>query len=177
MSNFLVVGEDLIFMRKYFWCQRMSWHFWVLRACSSRLISFWSKQGIQVNHIIEIWFFEFWSSFLYLTRYYINSIKINSNLYFFAQNSSFLGPEELLRLFTSLLAFFVFESFLAKLLCSCEWKGIFFLVSLREEFDELRICLKKHARIMRNSRSNLGFVRILACRLDIICLRHVGLDS
>ena len=27
---------------------------------------------------------------------------------------------------------------------------------------------------MRNSRSNLGFVRILACRLDIICLRHWG---
>ena len=27
---------------------------------------------------------------------------------------------------------------------------------------------------MRNSRSNLGFVRILACRLDIICLRHCG---
>ena len=27
---------------------------------------------------------------------------------------------------------------------------------------------------MRNSRSNLGFVRILACRLDIICLRHGG---
>jgi hypothetical protein len=27
---------------------------------------------------------------------------------------------------------------------------------------------------MRNSRSNLGFMRILACRLDIICLRHCG---
>jgi hypothetical protein len=123
MCNFLVIEEELIFMRKYCWCQMLPLHFLGLDGFSSRLISF-LKYARCLNksyywHLI----FEFWLRFFFLKILH-QIIFIKFEFMFWTENSCFLRPEELLRLFANLLAFFVFKFFLAKLLCSCDWKDI-----------------------------------------------------